>query len=136
MKNQHYEDSNIKMTQDALKFKLHEEFEEYKLSDEFFDKLHDEIMEKVAQVEIEYEPAISNSEKRLNSNWRSWIISAGGLLSLVFVVSRIFQILCVISVLLNSMVSISKESAKRHQLEEFFIWNLSDAMKVSSNEEK
>ncbi len=136
MRNQYNEYSNLKMTQNALKFKVQEEFEQYELSDEFFDRLHEEIMKKVAQVEIEYEPVIFNSEKQLNPNWRSWVFPLRGLLSLVFVMSWIFQILCFISISLVSTVRISKENAERNQLEDFFIWKLSDEMKLSSNEEK
>jgi hypothetical protein len=66
MKNQYNEDSSLKNTKDALKYKVQEDFEQYRLSDEFFEKLHDEIMEKVAQVEIESEALSARDDLQRN----------------------------------------------------------------------
>lgn len=60
---------------------------ELPMNDEFFDRLHDKIMAEINTTEMAPAPVLMTPRNLLRSHWRGWLYPAGGVTSLLFLVS-------------------------------------------------
>lgn len=57
------------------------------INDDFFDRLHDKIMNEVEKVEIQPAPVLMSPRNMLRSHWRGWLYPLGGVASVLMFVS-------------------------------------------------
>lgn len=67
------------------KLKSLDELNDFEMSDDFFDKLHDKIMDKVDETKIAPPPVLMKQRRMLRTHWRGWLYPVGGLMSVLMV---------------------------------------------------